>query len=298
MKKFIIFLILNFFYVKAAYSQIEMSEAVILNTTRIVCQKDSIINGKKTNFTETGSGFYFNFTNKGDTINAIVTNTHVIKGCQTGYLRFKSCSLPFKINYGDLLEIKIDDFESKWIKHPTEDLAILPTKEILQEVYLKYNKRMGLFSYYEKDIPSDLELNDLSAIEEIVMIGYPKGLSDELNDLPIVRKGYTATPVFLNYRNEKRFLIDIPIYPGSSGSPVILFNPVDYTEKSGNLALKQRLKLLGIVVESYSYNAIGKTTPKDSIPALEVKTLLPYNVAIVIKASRLLDFKKLLWENK
>jgi hypothetical protein len=298
MIKFIIFLILNFFYVNASYAQIEMSEAVILNTAKIICLKDSIINGKKTRFTETGSGFYFNYTNKGDTLTVLVTNAHVINGCQTGYLRFKSYSIPFKINYGDLMQIKIDDFESKWIKHPSEDLAILPINTILEEVQKKYNKKIGIFKYTETDITSDLELKDLSAIEDVVMIGYPKGLSDEINDLPIVRKGFTATPVFLNYRNKSRFLIDIPIYPGSSGSPVILFNPVSYTTKDGGLNVGQRLKLLGIVVESNIYTAIGKTTPRDSIPSLEVKTVLPFNVAIVIKASQLLDFKRLLWEKQ
>ena len=276
-------------------SQLDPSEAVILSTTRIVCYRDTLIAGKTIRFTDTGTGFYFYFAHGSDTIPVIVTNAHVIKSCKKGNLRFKLYDSNTGKRFGKIVDQPIDNFESKWIKHPTEDLAILPLNPLLDEIYKKYNKTVSLFFFNETYIPSDLELNNLSAIEEVLMVGYPKGLSDDINDLPIVRKGFTATPVYLNFRNQLRFLLDIPIYPGSSGSPVILFNLGSYPEKDGVLNINSRLKLLGIVVQSSMYSAIGKTTPQDSIPSLEVKTMLPFNVAVVIKASRLLEFKSLLW---
>jgi hypothetical protein len=123
------------------------------------------------------------------------------------------------------------------------------------------------------------------------MIGYPKGLSDDFNDLPIVRKGLTATPIYKNYMNKSRFLLDIPIYTGSSGSPICIFNSGSYSNKNGSLFIGGRFCLLGIAVESANYTATGKTVPKDSIPSLDVKVDLPFDVAVVIKAKRLLDFK-------
>ena len=35
----------------------------------------------------------------------------------------------------------------------------------------------------------------------------------------------------------KKFLIDAACFPGSSGSPVIMYNTVGYTDKAGNLTL-------------------------------------------------------------
>jgi Trypsin-like peptidase domain len=263
-----------------------------LNTTiKIVGIRDSLINGKIKSYNVIGTGFYFSFNFDHDTIPVIVTIAHSIRECHTGTLRFKSYS-DEKINYGDLLVIKIDQFESKWIKHKTEDLAILPLSPVREEVFKYYQKTPYSVSFSESDIPNDTILNNLFAIEDVLMIGYPKGLSDDSNDLPIVRKGLTATPVYINYKNRDWFLLDIPIYAGSSGSPVCLFNMGTYADKEANLHFSGRLYLLGIAVESNNYTAIGHTTKKDSIPELEVKIDLPFDVAKIIKAKCLLDFKK------
>ena len=52
-------------------------------------------------------------------------------------------------------------------------------------------------------IPAQADLESLDAIEEIVMIGYPNGLWDSVNNMPIARRGITATPVYLNYEGKK-----------------------------------------------------------------------------------------------
>jgi len=274
----------------------DVSEQLINTTIEIVGVKDSIVKGKTFTYYSTGTGFYFNFCKNGDTIPVIVTNHHVIKNCHSGYLRFKSYSNG-KINYGDLMKIKVEKFESRWIKHPNEDLAIMPLIPLKNEVYNIFKKIPYSISFSETDIPSDSAANELLAIENIFMIGYPKGLSDDINDLPIVRKGITATPVFKDFKGDKRFLLDIAIYPGSSGSPICILNiGGGYADKRGNTIMGNRFYLLGIAVESNNYIAKGATTANDSIPSLEVKTELPYGVAIAIKSNRLFDFKKILFK--
>lgn len=42
-------------------------------------------------------------------------------------------------------------------------------------------------------IPTESKINELSAIEDIVMIGYPIGISDQYNHKPVIRRGITAT---------------------------------------------------------------------------------------------------------
>ena len=294
MKKIILFASYLIVFEKG-YTQVDITEQLINTTIKIVGLKDSLVNGKIEKYQSIGTGFYFNFVKGTDTIPVIVTNAHVISKCHTGYLRFKSYGNG-KVNYGDLLSIKIENFEKKWIKHGSEDLAILPLMPIKDETYRLYKKIPFSISFSESDIPPDSVLNNLLAIEDVLMLGYPRGLADEVNDLPIVRNGLTATPVFLDYQGKQRFLLDIPIYPGSSGSPICLLNQGSYATKKGGIVLGSRFYLLGIAVQSNNYTAIGVTVAKDSIPSLEVKTELPYEVAVVIKAKKLFDFKPILFK--
>ena len=69
---------------------------------------------------------------------------------------------------------------------------------------------------------SNFNIQELTPVEDIVMIGYPIGLIDEVNNKPVVRKGITATDIRLDYNGRKEFLIDAACFHGSSGSPVFL----------------------------------------------------------------------------
>ena len=64
--------------------------------------------------------------------------------------------------------------------------------------------------------------NQLNALEDIIFVGYPEGIIDQLNIVPLFRKGSTATPYFLDFESLPVFLIDATALPGSSGSPVFL----------------------------------------------------------------------------
>ena len=73
-------------------------------------------------------------------------------------------------------------------------------------------------------MPDATALAKLNAVEEIMMIGYPNGLWDAKNNLPIVRRGITGTPAFVDYNDKPEFVIDAACFPGSSGSPVFIVN--------------------------------------------------------------------------
>ena len=74
------------------------------------------------------------------------------------------------------------------------------------------------------NLPDDDYLAQMDAIEEVLMVGYPDGRVDELNGLPFVRRGITATPYELGFRDDESgdnsFLLDIECVKGSSGSPI------------------------------------------------------------------------------
>lgn len=96
-------------------------------------------------------------------------------------------------------------------------------------------------------------------IEDITFIGYPSGLYDERNKISIIRQGITATPIWNNFRGEKAFLIDAGVFPGSSGSPVFIYNRGTYPSKDG-IILGNRLLFVGIISQTMLRdNTTGKS---------------------------------------
>jgi len=107
-------------------------------------------------------------------------------------------------------------------------------------------------------IPSEDALAELDALEEVIFIGYPNGIWDRKNFLPIMRRGITATPVTVDFQGKKQFLIDASVFPGSSGSPVFILNVGMYTNKFGVTKVTSRLLFLGVVASVFFQQDINE----------------------------------------
>jgi len=273
------------------------------STIRIVGFRDTLINGKKQWITTVGTGFFYEFEIDGMKLMTIVTNKHVVENSSYDRFTFKKVDSNYKL--GDVIKsdtLTISKFNEQWIYHPSEDLAILLFDSIKNRFTKKYNKDI-LYTWFGKDIiPSYKDSIKISSIEKVLMVGYPKSLWDSTNNLPVIRQGLTATPFFSDFNGRKRFLIDIPTFHGSSGSPVLLYSFEPFWEDTLWVRSEFRTYLLGIAVESYTYDAYGKLMPYDPntiiSDSLEKKYKLqmdiPLNIAIVIKAERLFDFDSLI----
>lgn len=296
MRKYILLVPLLTFLKTYGQRQNDPSNFVVFSTIKIETLSEVITNNKKHTFLGTGTGFFFEFKTTKGFVPVIITNKHVIKGASTGILYFKSQWIKDSLKAEYKIEkVAIPNFSNFCVSHPdtSVDLAIIPIAPILRE-YESKGINLIRATYDESNIPSDSTVKSLSAIEEIFMIGYPFGLRDISNDMPIVRKGITATPVYLNYNNQPEFLCDLPVYPGSSGSPIIIFNNGAYTSRNG-ISFGTRLLLLGINYATYNKNYEGKIVPKFSYnieDSMKVNIPIPYNIGIIIKANRILEFKK------
>jgi hypothetical protein len=248
--------------------------------------------------TSSGTGFLFSlFRVGGVSIPAIVTNKHVIAGASTVHLRFTLAVEDNKPDYGNFVDIKLDNFENLWVphSHPDVDLAIFPCGQLLNNLE-KSGKKPFIIAISDEFILKDNDTRELTPLEELIVIGYPDGISDSKNNTPILRKGITATPVFLDFEGRKEFLIDAAIYPGSSGSPVYLFNIGSYPGKNGGIIIGSRVKLLGIVyaVAQHSVNGEIRIVPAPTQSAPVVSSLIPNNLGVCIAASRILEFEPIL----
>lgn len=197
----------------------------------------------------TGTGFFFSFFVDGkQEIPVILTNNHVINGCDaiTATCHLADGDKPS----GKYVNCMIHINEHSVCRHPDPniDLCAIFFGEILNQAA---NASTPIFfvKLDAKLIPEDDEWQYFDAIEEVMMIGCPNGISDETNNLPISRKGITASSLAKNYNGKNEFMVDMACFPGSSGSPVFIYNPNGYTDRKTNNYLMgaTRIKLVGIL---------------------------------------------------
>ena len=67
--------------------------------------------------------------------------------------------------------------------------------------------------------------------------------------MSIVRKGITATPIWNDFKGQEVFLVDAGVFPGSSGSPVFIYNRGTYPTKDG-IVVGNRLLFVGVMTQT------------------------------------------------
>jgi len=168
----------------------------------------------------------------------------------------------------------------------------------------KRKESIFIRSINEKFIPNDRIWNTFTYLEDIIMIGYPYGLFDATNNLPINRMGTTASQLMLNFNNKLKYLTDIINFKGSSGSPVFL------RQIPFKMELKEENKiLLGPKAGYYfvrihfsgEYQNISSNNPKNpKKESLDSDLILKYfkhlNISHVVKSYKVKDFKPLIFK--
>jgi hypothetical protein len=180
------------------------------------------------------------------------------------------------------------DFKDLIISHPDEriDLCAIPLIPILNKIS---PKKAYLIFLDHSIIPSDEVIKSLSAVEDILMVGYPANLCDEVNNLPIFRKGITSSHPAINLNGNPEFMIDASCFPGSSGSPVFLYNNGFYTSGNTTFSGSSRLLLLGVLHSGAAMESKGKIFSKDipTLPTLVSESSIMLNLGYVIKSNQL-----------
>lgn len=195
-----------------------------------------------------GTGFIFNYKAQEDKfIPFLITNNHVVENAKRIITEFVKAE-DNKPQTKNRVKVELDSSKFLNFSNKELDISAIPIAPIINQVL-----QSGTNIFYRvidnNIIPKKQQLDEFSAVEEITFIGYPNGLYDTENMLPIVRRGITATPIWNDFNNEKKFLVDAGVYPGSSGSPVFIFNQDGYS--TGNsIILGTRLLFVGMLSES------------------------------------------------
>ena len=245
----------------------------------------------------TGTGFFYSLDRNGDQhIPVIVTNKHVVDGAVKGRFLLTLHNGADGPSIGNVKAYELDSFQRRWLPHPDPDvdLCVMPIAPLLHEAE-KTNTRFFFVTMDKSLIPTASDLDDMLGLETIVMVGYPNGLWDMVNNLPIFRQGVLATDFKHDWNGRKEFLIDAACFPGSSGSPVLLFEVGSYQTRNA-LVMGSRIKLLGILYAGPQHTIHGDikivTVPTQQKP-ISIAAI-PNNLGIIIKASQLNAFEGML----
>lgn len=283
--------------------ELRLSDKLMYSTVKINC--------KKKDGWYSGTGFVFRTE---DNIPVIVSNNHVIDGSLIGQFIMTEGDEYNEPAIGKTIKFEVKNFSKQWIPHPVSqiDLAVMPLRVVANE-WSKRGQRPFFTAIGSGTIPIDQEWKQFIPLEDIVMIGYPNGLEDSFNNLPLFRKGITASHPAINYEGKEEFVIDTGIYPGSSGSPVFLLT-TEFYEKSREIQRgPDHVRLLGIVQEVFIYTAEGKIVKRNlkkkevmsikptkissSKSSLQkVHSAIPIDLGKVIRSTKLRDFEPILNE--
>ena len=199
-----------------------------------------------------GTGFITRHSHNGASGPFLVTNRHVVAGVDRMQLTFLIASGSQSPDGPEKAHVEIPNVQRNCVFHedPRVDIAVLPFGEIANA----YSKKGTPLLF--KAIPSDIYLTkplsrDLSAIEEVIIVGYPRLLRDEHTLTPIVRRGMTATPIDQRFQGMRGFLVDAAVFEGSSGSPVFIYNVGSYPVPN-DIAMGHRIIFLGILAKLVS----------------------------------------------
>ena len=215
----------------------------------------------------TGTGFFYlaplnDGTNR--TITLFISNKHVFrnpKGKLTISLnRRKEDDTP---DFGNVNTFKLDlsKTEHLYFDHPNldVDLACLNVSSITHtDAYVRcLDDRFLKPINYEKVAPGS----------DVIFVGYPVGLYDPVNNLPLIRRGSIASMPNVDFNGKGQIVIDAQIFQGSSGSPVFVSQNGKYL-------------LLGVVSDTMVRHSELQILPTN-MPSVGVEEIL--GLGIVVK---------------
>lgn len=262
-----------------------VSEQLMFNTVRLVASDGS-----------SGTGYFYHFEVDGKTFPTIITNKHVVNDNPTEPITFhlhletkENCS---EENYQVTLT-------TKWIFHSSKDLCFCFINPLLNKVKNDTGKNVFYIPIDSSIVATDKTLEELTALEELLMVGYPIGLWDAVNNFPIFRRGYTASHPAIDFNENGIGLVDMACFPGSSGSPIFIYNESSYANKYGGITMGRRIIFIGTLYAGPHYNAQGDLVVT-TIPTKQVltpTTPVMTNLGYYIKAKELNEFHEYIKAN-
>jgi hypothetical protein len=241
-----------------------------------------------------GTGFFWTTPlENGREFTTLITNRHVIEGAdhivamchradasrQQSSGKFANCVLPLE----------------RVIPHPDPsiDLCAIPFGSLINDA-VAAKEPLFFKTLKAVNVPTEADWENFDSIEDVLMVGCPRGIFDQFNNLPIARRGITATPLGKRYEGRPEFMVDMACFPGSSGSPVFMVSNLGFFDrKEQQWKLEGRFFFLGVLYCGPVINQEGQIVLNKQA-RFEVAAMM--HLGQVIRSTALLDFDKFIQE--
>lgn len=243
-----------------------------------------------------GTGFFYRVdTNRGP-IMMIATNKHVIDGLDVLRFHMPLSDGKGKRVFGPAEIATVLTAHYPIFRHPDPnvDLAMVAAAPIWDGINKK-GKTPFFLPLTKGNFPPEWLSKKLSAFTNVIMIGFPNGLMDIANNLPISRRGILSTHYYADYNGAKNFVIDIAAFGGSSGSPVFAhFEGMSPTE-DGWIIGESSIHFIGVLHSGPTLSAQGEVVPAPIPTSRQIsKTSLMMHLGYCAKVALLEDFVPLI----
>lgn len=240
-----------------------------------------------------GTGFFFRYGSPGEQkVLTLVTSHHVV--AEASRCRFQMHeTVPGGGARLSSFWVNLTVDSRSWIRHPTEDLCVIPIDPAsLRGVH---DEAPFLRCLEERHLPTEENFKRLFSLEDVTIVGYPFGVWDSLNNLPILRRGTTATDPEIDYEGQPHGLVDIAAFPGCSGAPVMILNDGFWSDSEGIQGGNGgRLILLGILTDSMteSHSGVIEIKPIEYTLREVASTAVHVHLGRYVKARALIELKQ------
>ncbi len=263
-----------------------LSDQLLYSTVRIeTVHRDNTVG--------VGTGFFFNIPLDANRhVPVIITNKHVVNNADVGSFVIHESEIIADKHQpaGKFLPVKLNNFSNRWIHHPANDvdLCAMPFQPLNSEANQK-GKTIFYIPLVSELIWNETKLAELSAVEDLLMVGYPIGLYDKMSNLPIFRRGITAMHPAIDFENKSIGVVDMAVFPGSSGSPVLIVNEGWFKSPTGALSAGSRAILLGVLFSMATFGVEGKIIVKDIPTGMSPvsQSQIPINIGYYVKAKEI-----------
>lgn len=221
------------------------SDKMVFCTTRIIAYRN-----RNDSYADAGTGFFYTYKDR----IYLVTNKHVLANAEIVEFKVVTQDKNGKLDYGSLATTRLDKdlLQKRSCGHPSKNVDIQVIDLMGCDIDIREPDRVAYFCPIDESlIPDQKGLEDLFAIERVVFVGYPNSMWDEVNHLPIIRSGTTASLLTIDFNGEPKFLIDASVFPGSSGSPVFINDDSWYSNRRGVRIGVPRMLFLGVISGVY-----------------------------------------------
>jgi Trypsin-like peptidase domain len=238
-----------------------------------------------------GTGFFMVLNEHGIYgATVVITNRHIVEGAHsiktTLNCRIPGAQAP---QVATRKEVVLSHAHERCLFHPDPDidLAAFPIADVIDDIR-EHGDEPYFRAFSVSELAGQAKLDTLPAVTEVAIIGYPTELWDTQNSLPVKHRGITATPPYERFNEKSQFVIDGAWLPGSSGSPVVMFDAAPYSDKFNAILINRPSGILLGVLSGPVNNPQGPMTPHPT-PAtpLGIGSFSPTKLAYCVRAEEI-----------